>query len=661
MRIKEKLFSIVGIMGFSVLMVVTASIYSIVQYGTRMDEADRLARSTLYAERLNRLVTGAVMDSRGIYAAPSKEAAKVFGERLQRYLNEMDELLVIWRPLISPGRRAEFEEIHRLAGAFKEARLELVRLGTQVGPAAANEKGNNEANRANRKAFQEKIEAFEAVTQAEFATLQAEANRFKPLMMTLVIGAAIVGTLIGFAIAGWVGTRFLSRPLQQASEALKRMAAGDLDIAIVNRRSGDEIEDIWHATSELRDALREAERLKAEERAMAAERVSRAESMADVVSKVSGVVEAAARGDFNARVAVEGIEVDLLQLVAGINEINAVVDRATVEFADVLAAIARGDLTRTITTNYSGRFGELRDAINDTIQRLSVTVDTIKQTTAEVSAAASEIKTGAGDLSQRTEGQASSLEETAATTEELTASVKASAQSSRQAVDLAHGAQQVAEEGGEIVQHAIDAMGRIEQASRKISEIITVIDGIAFQTNLLALNAAVEAARAGEQGKGFAVVAAEVRTLAQRSGDAAKEITDLINSSTAEVAEGVRLVHAAGDVLAKIVEAAGKVSQTVTEISSATGEQANGIEEMSQAVAHMDEMTQQNAALAEESAAAAAMLASQIERLNELVAAFRTRRGAAPAAAAPGKAGARPAAKAGAKTADRTDWWSTAA
>jgi methyl-accepting chemotaxis protein len=189
---------------------------------------------------------------------------------------------------------------------------------------------------------------------------------------------------------------------------------------------------------------------------------------------------------------------------------------------------------------------------------------------------------------------------------------------------MAEEAMGVAEKGGSIVSNAVDAMNRIEAASRKIFDITGVIDEIAFQTNLLALNAAVEAARAGDAGKGFAVVASEVRTLAQRSGDAAKDITALIHESGAEVQQGVELVRSAGEVLSRIVEASRKVASTVADISAASGEQANGIDEMSQTVAHMDEMTQQNAALAEESAASATSLSDQINRLNQLVASFQT-------------------------------------
>jgi methyl-accepting chemotaxis protein len=317
-------------------------------------------------------------------------------------------------------------------------------------------------------------------------------------------------------------------------------------------------------------------------------------------------------------------EEELARLVAGVNEINSVVDRATGEFAVSLGAIARGDLTVEVTSAYDGRLDDLKTAINETIARLSETVATIQMTTIDVNAAAREISSGSDDLSRRTEGQAASLEQTAATTEELAASVKATAQAAQHAVALAGEARGVASEGGVIVERAVGAMARIEEQSQKIQQITSVIDTIAFQTNLLALNAAVEAARAGDAGKGFAVVASEVRALAQRSSEAAKDIAGLISTSVREVEEGATLVRSTGEALGRILQASEKVSSTVAEISTATAEQSHGIDEMSQAVTHMDEMTQQNAALAEESAASATSLSDQIQRLEGLVASFRT-------------------------------------
>ncbi|MCP5158097.1 MAG: methyl-accepting chemotaxis protein [Gammaproteobacteria bacterium] len=291
------------------------------------------------------------------------------------------------------------------------------------------------------------------------------------------------------------------------------------------------------------------------------------------------------------------------------------------EMAAMTQQIAQGNLTVRFTD--TGKETGIYAAMRDMTRQLRDMASKITQATSQVSSAAAEIAQGSADLSQRTEEQASALEETASSMEELTSTVKQSADNAGQANQLAGAARTQAEQGGQVVEQAVTAMSAISTSSRKIADIIGVIDEIAFQTNLLALNAAVEAARAGEQGRGFAVVAAEVRKLAQRSADAAKEIKTLITDSVAKVEDGGKLVEQSGQTLQEIVTAVKKVSDIVAEMAAAAREQASGIEQVNRAILQMDQVTQQNAALVEETAAASQAMGDQARELQGLMAFFR--------------------------------------
>jgi methyl-accepting chemotaxis protein len=295
------------------------------------------------------------------------------------------------------------------------------------------------------------------------------------------------------------------------------------------------------------------------------------------------------------------------------------------EMAALTQRIAQGDLTLQLAD--TGKETGVYAAMRDMVGQLKEMVGKVTLATAQVSSAAGEIAQGSADLSQRTEEQASALEETASSMEELTSTVKQSADNAGQANQLASAARAQAEQGGQVVEQAVSAMNAIHRSSRQIADIIGVIDEIAFQTNLLALNAAVEAARAGEQGRGFAVVAGEVRKLAQRSADAAKEIKALIGDSVAKVEDGGRLVDRAGESLREIVASVKKVSDIVAEIAAASREQAGGIEQVNRAILQMDQVTQQNAALVEQTAAASHAMGDQAGELQRLMGFFKLERG----------------------------------
>ncbi|SAK79445.1 methyl-accepting chemotaxis sensory transducer [Caballeronia temeraria] len=286
--------------------------------------------------------------------------------------------------------------------------------------------------------------------------------------------------------------------------------------------------------------------------------------------------------------------------------------------------ISSGDLTQEVTINKRDEMGQLLAGVAAMKDKLAATVGSVRSSSEAIASASKQIAAGNTDLSSRTEEQAASLQETAASMEELTSTVKQNSENAKQASGLADNANVVANEGSAIVGQVVETMASIEQSSAKIAEIIGIIEGIAFQTNILALNAAVEAARAGDQGRGFAVVASEVRSLAQRSSSAAKEIRELIETSGGRVQAGTELVARAGETMQRVGRAIQRVTDIMGEIASASNEQSRGIEQVNQAISQMDEVTQQNAALVEEAAAAAGSMEDQAKQLTAAVAVFRT-------------------------------------
>ncbi|QJD67623.1 HAMP domain-containing protein [Xanthomonas campestris pv. badrii] len=346
-------------------------------------------------------------------------------------------------------------------------------------------------------------------------------------------------------------------------------------------------------------------------------------NLASMNQQINHLANAAANGDFSARGDAAHFQYDFRVMVESLNQLMATADGSLQSLSGMLQAIAAGDLTARMDGHFHGVFAQMRDDANATAMQLAGIVGHIQASAVSINAAASEIAAGNNDLSQRTEQQAANLEETAASMEELTSTVKQNAEGARQANRLAIGAANVASQGGEVVGKVVDTMAGIQASSKKIADIISVIDGIAFQTNILALNAAVEAARAGEQGRGFAVVASEVRTLAQRSSAAARQIKDLIGDSVQRVADGSQLVDQAGRTMAEIVSSVQRVTDIMSEISAASQQQSAGIEQVNLTVTQMDEATQQNAALVEEATAAARAMEEQAQQLTHAVAVFK--------------------------------------
>ena len=347
------------------------------------------------------------------------------------------------------------------------------------------------------------------------------------------------------------------------------------------------------------------------------------QNLGNINGEIQRLAAAAAAGDFSQRGDTARFDHDFRRMIGHLNAMMQVSDDNLGKLSQLLSAIAEGDLTARMHGDFQGVFAAMRDDANATVAQLTQIVGQIQEAAGSINLAAGEIATGNSDLSRRTEQQAANLEETAASMEELTSTVRQNAEHARQANQLAIGAHTVATQGGHVVGEVVTTMAAIQTSSKKIAEIISVIDGIAFQTNILALNAAVEAARAGEQGRGFAVVASEVRTLAQRSAGAAKEIKGLIDDSVGKVAEGSQLVNQAGATMGEIVASVQRVTDIMAEISAASQEQSAGIDQVNQTVVQMDETTQQNAALVEEATAAARAMEEQATQLADAVAIFR--------------------------------------
>ncbi|WP_447730297.1 methyl-accepting chemotaxis protein [Pseudoxanthomonas suwonensis] len=345
-------------------------------------------------------------------------------------------------------------------------------------------------------------------------------------------------------------------------------------------------------------------------------------NLAAINGEIRRLANAAAEGDFSQRGDEGRFQFDFRAMVGGLNRLMQNTDANLAEISALLQAIARGDLTARMEGEFHGVFARMRDDANATVEQLTAIVQRIQEAAGAIGTASTEIASGNSDLSRRTEQQAANLEETAASMEELTSTVRQNADHARQANQLAIGAADVASQGGEVVGQVVHTMADIQASSRKIADIISVIDGIAFQTNILALNAAVEAARAGEQGRGFAVVATEVRALAQRSAVAAKEIKQLIEDSTGKVADGTQLAEQAGKTMGEIVASVQRVTDIISEIAAASQEQASGIEQVNQTIVQMDETTQQNAALVEEASAAARAMEDQALGLAQAIAVF---------------------------------------
>ncbi|RYE07553.1 MAG: methyl-accepting chemotaxis protein [Hyphomicrobiales bacterium] len=444
--------------------------------------------------------------------------------------------------------------------------------------------------------------------------------------LMLTIGAVLLALV---ALLGVAFSRSLTRPITSLTRGMKALASGNLDAEIRYAGRKDEIGEMAAAVEIFRANARQVEAMSEQERdSIENRRVERATMMQDLQRAFGRVVDAAVAGDFSHRVTTQFADAELNSLAQSVNNLVATVDRGLSETGDVLSALAQADLTQRVNGEYDGAFGRLRDDTNNVCDTLSDTIQGLRHTSRALKTATSEMLSGANDLSQRTTRQGQTIEETSTAMGQLASTVSDNAQRAEAARAKAREVSESAIQGGAVMDRATEAMDRITASSGKISNIIGLIDDIAFQTNLLALNASVEAARAGEAGKGFAVVAVEVRRLAQSAAQASREVKGLVEQSGSEVTAGTKLVADAARKLLVMLESAKESASLIDGIATASREQASAIAEVTGSVRALDEMTQHNAALVEETNAAIEQTEAQASELDRVVDVFQLEDGA---------------------------------
>jgi methyl-accepting chemotaxis protein len=462
-------------------------------------------------------------------------------------------------------------------------------------------------------------------TAADVSEVRTTAARSEALFwLVWIFGLMAAGGCVAAGCAYFI-VRRVTRPIEQLSGIMQRLARRDLDVHVPGTERQDELGAMARAVEVFKENTLAKDRLEAAAEARAD--ADRAEAdlrntELQFQEELASLIESAAAGDLSRRIDLSGKSGLMLKLGEGMNRWAETIKVALGEVLQMMSALARGDLSIRITGEYEADLLQLKTDTNGTADKLAAIVGQTVDGIGAIKAATAQLASGSSDLSARTEEQVASLEEMAAAIRQLSVTIKQNAENAQQANQLAADARNAAERGGVVANSAVTAMGQIEGSSGRISEIVGLIEEIAFQTNLLALNAAVEAARAGEAGRGFAVVAAEVRALAQRSSQASKEIKALIGESSQQVRAGVEMVNKAGSSLADIVGSVQRVAGIVAEIASASREQSAGVQEVDDSVTQMEAVTQKNAALVEESTASLTSVDSQVDSVARVISFF---------------------------------------
>jgi len=567
------------------------------------------------------------------------EAGRRTAEMLQRF------------PIIEAA--ADAEEMRLLEGIKPAMTAYFGRIDAMLAVAPA---GNMTQIRA---ALEAALEAQKAVTDTVklystysgelMAAMRADAEAHSNSALAIVVATAAAGIALGLVLSIFIGRRAIVAPVRALTEKMGLLAEGQLDIGIEEAGRRDEIGNMGRAVEVFRENARQIAALGAEEAERARALVTRAQVMDRLTGEVHGAVTAAGQGDFSRRVSTDFGDAGLDAIASSLNGLIETVERGLNESGEVLSALADADLSKRVEGHYEGAFARLKTNTNGVADRLAEIVSRLRSTSRTLKTATGEILSGANDLAERTTRQAATIEQTSAAMEQLASTVQQNAERAHEASKASGALTQAAEEGGAVMSNTTAAMERISTSSASISNIISLIDDIAFQTNLLALNASVEAARAGEAGKGFAVVAVEVRRLAQSTAEASRDVKQLVEQSAREVASGSQLVVDAAKKLNLMLDMARSSNELMEGIARDSREQASAIDEVAVAVRQMDEMTQHNAALVEETNAAIEQTEAQASDLDKMVDIFRLEGAAPKAPAAP----ARPAEQVRAKSAAR--------
>ncbi|MGG7517656.1 methyl-accepting chemotaxis protein [Allorhizobium undicola] len=615
LSILKKISLLVVLMGVAAAAIATAGTVGLSSLGTSLRNTG--AREEVAREAMDLRVDIIAISRMTYQLALAPEKAADFAAETEKRSKEMLERLPKIAATADQNEQKYLGDIRTTLNAYFDQIRQMVKVAsTDAGRDVAVMKAELDKALKSQQTVTAAVKVYSNYSAETLGAARRDALDTSSSTILILVVTAAICIVAGVLASVVVARRGIVNPIRGLTENMTGIAKGQLDRPIPGTDRKDEIGEMARALEIFRANRAQMQEMEAQEAAL--NRQSK-----DLQSSISGIVAAAAAGDFSRRITQAYDDADLQRFATSVNELVESVDLGITEVRRVIAALSDADLTQDMRGNFQGAFAELQVNVNQTMATLRGTMQSIRVASSTITDNSGELSSAANQLARRTEQQAAALEETAAALEEITTTVRTSTERAHEANQMVEETRQSAGRSGNIVRSAIDAMGRIEQSSQKISQIIGVIDEIAFQTNLLALNAGVEAARAGEAGRGFAVVAQEVRELAQRSANAAKEIKGLINTSAEEVKGGVSLVLSTGEALTEIEELVNRVNGHVSSIARAAQEQSAALGEINTSVNHMDQMTQQNAAMVEETTAASQVLATESRQLLAQLERFR--------------------------------------